>query len=235
MNERIEVLRRLQAIDTKLKRMEGDKLYRNNDANKKQRHIQQKKDAFSKLGDEIKSFQKNTGVKEVELKSLEAEINKLRLQMNQVKNNKEYNAIKTEIAGKEADKSVFEEEILRMMTGFEELQQRHKALGKEIEHEESLMKELLAQIGADLKKLDAEIAGQKTKRNEYAAKLDQEALQQYNRLVSHKDAVAIVSVVNRVCQGCFMAITSQTLNQLLSEKELTFCHSCGRILYLEHT
>ncbi len=234
MNERIEVLRRLQSIDTKLKRLEGDKLYRNNDANKKQRHIQQKKDEFSKLGDEIKSFQKNTGVKEVELKSVEAEINKLRLQMNQVKNNKEYNAIKTEIGGKEADKSVFEEEILRMMAGYEELQQRHKTMGKEIEQEESLLKGLLAQIDADMKKLDAEIAEQKARRAEYAAKIDQDALQQYNRLVSHKDAVAVVSVVNRVCQGCFMAITSQTLNQILLEKELTFCHSCGRILYLEH-
>ena len=34
MNERIEVLRRLQSIDTKLKRLEGDKLYRSYDIQK---------------------------------------------------------------------------------------------------------------------------------------------------------------------------------------------------------
>ena len=34
MNERIEVLRRLQSIDTQLKRVEGDKLYRGYDIQK---------------------------------------------------------------------------------------------------------------------------------------------------------------------------------------------------------
>lgn len=103
MNERIEVLRRLQSIDTQVKRLVGDKLYRGYDVQKKQHHIQQKKAELSKLGEEIKSVQKNVGSKELDLKSREAEINKLRLQMNQVKTNKEYNAIKTEIGGKEAD------------------------------------------------------------------------------------------------------------------------------------
>ncbi|QQR66000.1 MAG: hypothetical protein IPI25_10660 [Candidatus Brocadia sp.] len=31
-----------------------------------------------------------------------------------------------------------------------------------------------------------------------------------------------------------MSITAQTLNQLLSGKDLTFCHSCGRILFLNN-
>ena len=34
MNEQIEVLRRLQSIDTKLKRLDGDKLYRDYDVQK---------------------------------------------------------------------------------------------------------------------------------------------------------------------------------------------------------
>src|SRR5574337_570189 len=120
MNERIEVLRRVQSIDTKLKRLEGDKLYRGYDVQKKQSQIQQKKAELSKLGEEIKTFQKNVNSRELDLKSTEAEINKLRLQMNQVKTNKEYSAIKNEIGGKEADKSVLEDEILGMMTKFEE-------------------------------------------------------------------------------------------------------------------
>ena len=85
MNERIEALRRLQLIDTKLKRLEGDKLYRGYDVQKKMNLIQQKKAELSKLSEEIKTFQKNVNMKELDLKSMEAEINKLRLQMNQVK------------------------------------------------------------------------------------------------------------------------------------------------------
>lgn len=233
MNESIEVLRRLQSIDTKLKRLEGDKLYRGYDVQKKQNQIQQRKSNLSELGEEIKTFQKNVNIKELELKSMEVEINKLRLQMNQVKTNKEYSAIKNEIGGKEANKSVLEDEILSMMTKYEEIQQRYKSFEKEIEHEGLQLKELQKQVDADQNVRETEINELKKKHDKYASMLDYDVLQQYNRLVSHKDAVAIVGVVNKVCQGCFLSVTAQTLNQLMSDKALTFCHSCGRILYLD--
>lgn len=158
MNERIEALRRLQLIDTKLKRLEGDKLYRGYDVQKKMNLIQQKKAELSKLSEEIKTFQKNVNMKELDLKSMEAEINKLRLQMNQVKTNKEYSAIKTEIGGKEADKSVLEDEILGMMTKYEGIQERYKLFEKEIEHEGSQLKELQKHVETDLKILETEIS-----------------------------------------------------------------------------
>ena len=44
----------------------------------------------------------------------------------------EYGALKTEIGGKEADKSVLEDEILRTMTTYEEMQQRYKSFEKVI-------------------------------------------------------------------------------------------------------
>ena len=82
---------------------------------------------MSKINEEIKVLQRNINSKELDLKSIETEINKFRQQMNQVKTNKEYSALKTEIGGKEADKSVLEDEILRMMTTYEEMQQRYKS------------------------------------------------------------------------------------------------------------
>ncbi|KXK32938.1 MAG: hypothetical protein UZ01_00360 [Candidatus Brocadia sinica] len=163
MNERIEALRRLQLIDTKLKRLEGDKLYRGYDVQKKMNLIQQKKAELSKLSEEIKTFQKNVNMKELDLKSMEAEINKLRLQMNQVKTNKEYSAIKTEIGGKEADKSVLEDEILGMMTKYEGIQERYKLFEKEIEHEGSQLKELQKHVETDLKILETEISEMRKK------------------------------------------------------------------------
>ena len=63
MNERIEVLRRLQSIDTKLKRLEGDKLYRGYDVQKKQNQIQQKKAELSKISEETKAFREISTVR----------------------------------------------------------------------------------------------------------------------------------------------------------------------------
>ncbi len=234
MSEKTDALRRLQSLDTKLKIVEGDKLYRNYDVQKKQNHIQQKKGELSKSSEEIKTFYKKISGKELDLKSLEADINKLRLQMNQIKTNKEFGATKLEIGGKEANKSVIEDEILKLMTAYEEMQQKHKIAEKEIKQEELQLEELKKKVGVDLKTLESEIAELKKKRAGFEAGLDKDVLQQYQRLVSHKDAVAVVGVVNKVCQGCYMSITSQTLNKLMTDKDLTFCHSCGRILYLDN-
>lgn len=234
MSEKTDALRRLQSLDTKLKIVEGDKLYRNYDVQKKQNHIQQKKGELSKSSEEIKTFYKKISGKELDLKSLEADINKLRLQMNQIKTNKEFGATKLEIGGKEANKSVIEDEILKLMTAYDEMQQRHKTSEKEIKQEELQLEELKKKVDADLKTLESEIAELKKKRAGFEAGLDKDVLQQYQRLVSHKDAVAVVGVVNKVCQGCYMSITSQTLNKLMTDKDLTFCHSCGRILYLDN-
>ena len=234
MSEKTDALRRLQLLDTKLKIVEGDKLYRNYDVQKKLNHIQQKKSELSKNSEEIKTFYKKSSGKELDLKSIEADINKLQLQMNQVKTNKEFGAIKLEIGGKEANKSVIEDEILKMMTAYEEMQQRYKSSEKEIKQEDLQLEELKKRVDTDLKALESEIVELKKKRADYETALDKDVLQQYQRLVSHKDAVAVVSVVNKVCQGCFMSVTSQALNKLMSDKDLTFCHSCGRILYLDN-
>lgn len=235
MDGRIEVLRRLQSIDTKLRRLEGDKLYRGYDIQKKLTLIQQKKTELLKLNEETKNYQKDVGIKELDLKSMETEIAKLRLQMNQVKTNKEYSAIKAEIGGKEANKSVLEDEILGMMTKYEEMNQRFRSFEKTIEHENAQLKELQKHVESDLTTIDAGIQELRKMRNKYETLLDSDALQHYNRLVSHKDAVAVVPVINKVCQGCFMSVTAQTLNQLLSGKDITFCNSCGRILYLNNS
>ena len=234
MSEKTDALRRLQSLDTKLKMVEGDKLYRNYDVQKKQNHIQQKKGELSKSGEEIKTFYKKISGKELDLKSLEADIDKLRLQMNQLKTNKEFGATKLEIGGKEANKSVIEDDILKLMTAYEEMQKKHKISESEIKQEELQLEELKKKVDADLETVESEIAELKEKRAVSEVGLDKDVLQQYQRLVSHKDAVAVVGVVNKVCQGCYMSITSQTLNKLMTDRDLTFCHSCGRILYLDN-
>ncbi|MBM4055367.1 MAG: hypothetical protein FJ264_12020 [Planctomycetes bacterium] len=233
MTEKIEVLRRLQSIDTKLRRLEGDKLYISHDVEKKRDDIKRKRDVLAGIVAETKNSQKNAGLKELELKTKEQEINKLSVQMNQAKTNKEFSAFKTEIGGKEADKSVIEDAILGLITKYEEMQQRQRAFEKEIEQEEGFLKELQKKVEDSIKEIDTKIAAFREKRNKYTSLLDDNTLQQYSRLVSNKDGIAVAGIINKVCQSCFMSVTSQTINQLMSKKDITFCHSCGRILYLD--
>ena len=59
MSEKIETLRRLQSIDSKLKRLEGDKLYRAHDIEKKKAEIKRKRDELSGIVKDTKNYKKN--------------------------------------------------------------------------------------------------------------------------------------------------------------------------------
>ncbi|HHT9125561.1 MAG TPA: zinc ribbon domain-containing protein [Candidatus Brocadiia bacterium] len=232
MSERIEVLRRLQSINNKIRQLRKDKEYRRMDVQEKQRQIQYKKAALTEKQKEIKSFQKTIDIKELDLKTKEAEIQKFRVQLNIIKTNKEYNALLSEIKGREADKSILEDEILKRLSESELMDGEARKLAKEIDDEEKQLNEYLQTMETEITSFDKEIETLQNDEKEFFALLDEDALYHYRRLVSHKDGIAVAGVSNHACKGCNMGLTSQTINLLMGGDKLVFCHNCGRILYL---
>ena len=54
----------------------------------------------------------------------------------------------------------------------------------------------------------------------------------YRRIVGRYGADALAACEGGACQGCFTSITSQMINDLINDTTLSFCLSCGRLLYL---
>jgi predicted nucleic acid-binding Zn-ribbon protein len=73
----------------------------------------------------------------------------------------------------------------------------------------------------------------KNEQKKYVDLLDEHSLKHYNRLSNIRGGKAVVPVIGNVCGGCSMNITTQTLNALMGCKDLVFCQSCSRILYLD--
>lgn len=232
MSEKTEVLRRLQSINNKIRQLRKDKEYRRMDVEEKQHQIEQKKTALTEKRKEIKSFQKTTDIGELDLKAKEAEIEKIRSHLNAVKTNKEYSAILSEIGGYEADKSVIEDEILKMLSELDLLDGEARVLAKEIEEEEKQLNEYLQTAEIEITNFDKEMEALQKDEREFSALIDEEARYHYRRLVNHKDGIAVAGVSNQACLGCNMSLTMQTINLLMSTDKLVFCPNCGRILYL---
>ncbi len=53
----------------------------------------------------------------------------------------------------------------------------------------------------------------------------------YRRIVGRYGADALAACDDGSCQGCYTTITSQTMNDLINGHSLSFCLSCGRLLY----
>ncbi len=233
MIESIEVLKRLQSLKSKINELKEYQERRKQDVRKKKIQIEDKRTLTEKKHEEKLSRQKEIDRKELDLKTDEGEITKYNVQLNSIKTNKEYTALCTEIGNKKADMSILEDEILNTMSRFESVNEEYNKLQEDLRREEESIKYLIESVDADVKKTDIEIEKIQNDQKKYIDALDENSLNHYNRLSNIKGGKAVVAVIGNVCGGCSMNITTQTLNSLMGGKELVFCQSCSRILYLE--
>jgi predicted nucleic acid-binding Zn-ribbon protein len=233
MIESIEVLKRLQSLKSRINELKEHQERRKQDVQKKKTQIEDKGTLAEKKHEEKLSIQKEIDRKELDMKTDEGEITKYNVQLNSIKTNKEYTALCTEIGSKKADMSILEDEILNSMSRFESVNEEYNKLQEDLRREEESLKDLIESVDADVKETDIEIEKIQNDQKKYIDALDEDSLNHYNRLSNIKGGKAIVAVIGNVCGGCFMNITAQTLNLLMGGKELVFCQSCSRILYLE--
>ena len=234
MIEQIEVLIRLQSISNELIKLNRNKEYRYDDIAGFKKKIKRKEIAVEEGESELKSFQMGVDNKELDLKGIEGEIDKFKVQLNQIKNNKEYSALKNEIGLKEADKSIIEDEVLKMMDGLEVERNKVIDLKNDVKQDEIELSKLAKAIEEDIKSIDDEINTVIARRDSLIETLEKGPKHHFQRLIKSTDGIAVAEVSNNACQRCFFTVTPQTINQLLSGKELVFCLSCGRILYLNN-
>ena len=233
MIESIEVLKRLQSLKSEINELKEYQERRKQDVQKKKTQIEDKGTLAENKHEEKLSRQKEIDRKELDLKTDEGEITKYNVQLNSIKTNKEYTALCTEIGSKKADMSILEDEILNTMSRLESVNEEYNRLQEDLRREEESLKVLIESVDADVRKTDIEIEKIQNDQKKYIDALDENSLKHYNRLSNIKGGKAVVAVVGNVCGGCSMNITTQTLNSLMGGKELVFCQSCSRILYLE--
>jgi predicted nucleic acid-binding Zn-ribbon protein len=171
--------------------------------------------------------------RELDVKTLEGRIQKLEAQLNTAKTNKEYALLKKEIDSLRADKGVIDEEILQQMIAHEEHDKEGQALAAKAKEAEGAVAAERRQCETVLAEIDREIAALASERAAAAAQVDPDLLRAYQRILDARPDGALVPVVDGVCQGCYMDITSQEINLLLIGRDVLTCKNCSRILYID--
>ncbi|MCC6174636.1 MAG: hypothetical protein IT305_04955 [Chloroflexi bacterium] len=93
---------------------------------------------------------------------------------------------------------------------------------------------LEAKLLGERKELQAEIGRDETERDRLRTVVDERALRTYDTLRKTRDGLAVVAVRQRTCQGCRIALTNATDQQVRHGEALVTCQNCGRLLYAEH-
>ncbi|MGC3966319.1 MAG: phospholipase [Pirellulales bacterium] len=169
--------------------------------------------------------------KQLQLKSIESKLIDLRVKLNQAKSNREYQALKDQIAADEMAGSVLQDEILETMEKAEEFKKTvsdaegvHVKAKEEMARVQSGIRDQQGVLDADVKRLEGEL-------KESERKLPDDLRDTYSRMVRSKGADGMAQVDGEHCGGCYQTITANTMSSLLMDK-IILCQVCGRLLYL---
>ncbi len=172
---------------------------------------------------------------EIDLGQKEAQIQKLQAQLFQLKTNKEYAAMGKEIEGFKADKSVLEEETLKLMEEVDQVKAHLISEREALKAKESSLRTALAQIEEEKRQIEASIEKLKSTRLTLIPRADPNVLSRYERILERKEGLALVPVKGDACGGCHIVLPPQMINEIQLATRLILCESCARILYLEST
>ncbi|MDP8260038.1 MAG: C4-type zinc ribbon domain-containing protein [Candidatus Gygaella obscura] len=233
IKEQLKKLIVLQDFDSKIYKLKEEKGRMPELIERLNSEFEQKKDNFKRIENLIIDNLKRRKEKEIELGIKEEKVKKQHSQLYTLKKNEEYKAMLKEIEGIKADSSVLEDDIIELMDELDLLNKDKEKEAVVLKQEEDKLKEVKVKIDLRTKEIDSTLKDLEFKRSQIAQETDRGVLAGYEKILENKDGLAIVAVYNNSCQGCFMNVTAQIINEIKMFDKIIHCGMCSRILYLE--
>lgn len=174
-------------------------------------------------------------VKKIELdaETRRTTIKRLKLQQFETRKNEEFVALGHEITRYERDLDAFETQELEAMEEVDGYRSAHKAA----EAARAVTRKLVEEDLATVSRRHTQMAANRTEilaeREALVAKVPENLIPLYDRLMKTKAGLAIAPLREGKCEGCHMKLIASTVMKVHSSKEIAQCEDCGRILYVE--
>lgn len=167
---------------------------------------------------------------ELEIKGHHEQIKKYSTQLTDIKTNKEYKALNSEIAYLKDKISTLESAELELMEEDNLYKVRVVDDKKVLADAEKLQREKEGDLRAQIGELEGEIERLRGIRNDLARTLPVLLIKQYGGMIKNKGNQAVAYTREGSCGGCGFNIRPQIKIELQLRKKIHFCENCGRIL-----
>lgn len=231
VEEKLASLLKLQKIDSKLDEIEILKGELPMEVKDLEDELEGLNTRLTNLEDEIKGIQVFIGEKKEAIKEADALIKKYEKQQDNVKNNREYEAITKEVEMQTLEMKLNEKHIKEAN---EKIKERNAVLDlakKAIEDKEANLthkKTELEKIISDTDKEESQLEKESDKAGE---DVDPRLLTAYKKIrKTYRNGLAVVSIERDSCGGCFNIIPPQRQAEIRQRKKIIVCEHCGRIL-----
>jgi predicted nucleic acid-binding Zn-ribbon protein len=184
-----------------------------------------------RLEESIKETERSVNIAHAQIKESEALLEKYQRQSNDVKNNREYEALMKEIEISTLDirlKGKEVNEYLALINRKRETLEETQAVLAEKNTELERKKEELEEI---IRKTDKEEEKLRKESEKARKKIEERMLLGYDKIRgSYKNGLAVVSVQRESCGGCYNQIPPQMQVEIRHRTKIMLCEHCGRIM-----
>jgi len=170
---------------------------------------------------------------ERELAEGEARIRTKRMRLNQVRNDKELQALGHEVETQKETNQRLEAELMAAMEAAEPRTPRIKELTEALGKKRAELIASEKEIASQVEDLKVSIRKQKLERDQMAGSIDVALLSRYEMIFSRRNGLAVAEARGGTCQGCRMRLPPQLYNEIQRHSQVCFCPNCQRILYYE--
>lgn len=161
----------------------------------------------------------------------QSNLQKAQRKLLEVKTNREYAAMLAEIEAFKQKISGHEDAVLQLLELTELRKQELQELDQQIKGEEQRLTEGRRQNAAELTILQNTMAARRQTREETMQQLERPLTDLYQRLLNSRKGLAVVGIKNGTCQGCFLALPPQLIQEVRRNDRVLTCSHCHRILY----
>lgn len=233
VQESLEILKKAQEVDGKIYTHRRELAAIPEILHQLSAAFEGEKSRMAQLEARLREIQLRQKQKEGELNEKENLIRKYDAQLMQVKTNKEYSALQSEIASLKADSSILEDAILGTLDEMDQVQRETQGERERLAEVQSELETKKKELGERQETLKVNLADLTEKRNTVMVQVPPEARELYEKIVVKKEGLALVIVEGESCGGCRITLRPQVLNEVKLKESLVICDNCSRILYTD--
>jgi predicted nucleic acid-binding Zn-ribbon protein len=186
---------------------------------------------IEKIQNEIKDYQSAITMKKGEINEAQSYVDRYQKQLDEVKNNREYDTLTKEIEFQSLEIQLCEKKIKEALNRIDE--RNH-----DLEQAAALKEDRLVALADKKSELDEimqetreEEEKLKAKAKEYETKIEDRLLTSFKRIRKNaRNGLGIVYVQRDACGGCFNKIPPQRQLDIKMHKKIIVCEYCGRIM-----
>lgn len=231
MNQNLSPLIELQKLDLRIMEIIEQRRHIPERLQAIEAPLREAKQQLQERSSSVDALVKERRSHEKDLEAHEAQAEKMKSHLSQLKTNKEYQAHLFEIEVFNKKKGDIEEKILVAMEKIEELQRAQQAAQDRVKANETTFAQERQTLEEQERALSAELATIEAQYKERAAHVEAGLLARYTKMKSSRKDQALAAIREGICTGCRLQIPPQLIAEVKRSQDLHTCPYCHRMLY----